>query len=88
MPEFLLNWWSVFLALVGFIAWLSRLEMKVIKNTESDTLIRQEIKDLETRLSTQRTEDIEEAHRTWDKFDAKLDTMQGDIKEILKRSTK
>lgn len=86
MFEFLHNWWSIIVAFVGLVVWAVRLEMKVNRNSDYDKIMKENIRDLEARWTQQRVEDIADANRAWDKLDVKLDTLQSDVKELLKRS--
>lgn len=72
----LLDWWGVFLAGIGGLFWLSRLEWRGLQNEA-------EIK----RLWTQRKEDLENAKRARDETNKILDEIRKDIKELLKKGS-
>ena len=69
------DWWAVIVAMVGGIAWLSRLEWRSVQNEA-------EIK----RLWTQRKEDLANAQHSRDETAKMLTEMRSDIKTLLQRS--
>jgi len=83
MAEILQYWWSIILAFVSVVVWGVRLEMKVKQNQDQLNLQRTEVKAVEARILSQRSEDIAAQQRANDRLEDKLDSIQGDIKEIL-----
>ena len=92
LSEVLVHYWHIVLGAVLGLTWLVRLEMRSVQNTknhERDFLeLKREIKDLETRLVSQRNEDVETRKENSQKLDATLDIIQSDIKELLQRTAR
>lgn len=93
--ETLLQWWPVFLAftlnLTAFVAFLVRLDNKVTAD-KNDLLSKiernkEEIKRVEEYFIKQRQEDMQERQHQFDKLDKRLDTIQSDIKILIKDSS-
>lgn len=82
------DWWAVFAGLVAAGFWFARLEGRGRQNRQditTETRTRTEaLKQLEERLDKQRAEDRAARDRDWSQMNARLDTIQTDIKEILK----
>lgn len=72
MSDFLLTYWPLASAFVGFLVWLIRLESRSIENNK-------EIK----RLWNQRKEDLEAAKAARDETNSILHEIQKDIKALI-----
>lgn len=89
VAEFVQSWWTVIMAMLGFTAWLARLEARSMTNgrglSKESAERRSELIALELRLEKQRQEDL--TLRREDREDTKqiLREMQGDIKLLLQR---
>lgn len=81
LTEVLQDYWGVVSAAAAYLFWLGRLEMKVFQASKDQ-------KDMETRMATQRAEDLANRQRDWDKMNDRLNTIQDDIKELLQRTAK
>lgn len=73
---------------LGFIAWLLRLESNVKKNTRDIELHKEEVKKELGVIKQQRQEDREERHEYHERQDKKLDIIQEDIKTLIKANAK
>ena len=74
MGAILKDYWALVLAVIGFGAWVVRLEARSVRNE----------REIE-RLWTQRKEDLENAQHSRDAQSKKLDEIQQDIKKLLER---
>ena len=70
--ELLVKFWPIAVALVGFLAWLIRLEASSIENGK-------EIK----RLWNQRREDLEASNRSREDLNKMLAEIRDDIKSLI-----
>lgn len=86
------DYWAILLSAVAYLFWLARLEMKVLQNSkdidQKTFNATKDLRDLETRLSAQRAEDMASRQRDWDSMHESLNGIQGDIKELLQRTVK
>ena len=70
--EVLREYWAIFMAFVGFVVWLVRLEAGMLGN-------RKDIR----RMEEQRKEDVKNATHQRDKMEERMSEIGGDIKQIL-----
>lgn len=82
MPETFItaakDWWAVVGGFAGIILWFARLEGRGRRNSE-------DLRDYKNAMKEQRAEDLANRQRDWDAMNGRLDSIQSDIKELLKR---
>jgi predicted Holliday junction resolvase-like endonuclease len=89
--EIVKTWWSLILAITGFVIWLVRLESRVTQNSrkveERANQSNKDLEKLELRLAKQREEDRESREKDWEMLQNSLVEIRKDIKELLQRTT-
>jgi hypothetical protein len=89
--EILKTWWSLIVAITGFVIWLVRLETRVTQNSrkveERANQSNKDLEKLELRLAKQREEDRESREKDWEMLQNSLVEIRKDIKELLQRTT-
>ena len=86
-PDVFLEWWPVIFTGFLTLIWLVRLEMRVVYQRENLEDHKQEVRDYENRQKEQRAEDLAAGRRDFDKLESKLDGIQVDIKELIRRAS-